>query len=286
MHDRLMLSVSSQTLRVGFGGRQVAVHTSLPRVLSQLGAHFQEMRVAAGDRAAPVCTFEMQRSGLRYTLHVDGAVVLEGVPFRSAYHELRRRVVRALMDARPDLVWLHAGGAVRQGRAVLLAAASGQGKSTLTTGLCQQGWRYLSDDIVPADPEADVMLSFPLLPNVRAQVGMELMDEQVADLRREAVQFAPEVFCRTPVPVAAVVFPAYRFGAPVRLERCPPALASVRLLQRCLNIEVHRGAAVRYIADLVQRVPAFRLTFSDVPPALRLIEQATEEQPLARLSAA
>ncbi len=280
-----MLSAPSQTLHVGFEGEQVTVHSSVARVLSQVEDGFREMLVAPDAQAAPACTLEMRRAGIRYTLLSGGEALLEGVSYREAFRELRHRVVRSLMHARPDLVWLHAGAAVREGRAVLLAAASGQGKSTLTTRLCENGWRYLSDDVVPADPDASVVLPFPLTPNARAQVGVELTPEQVIDLRREVVRFPPEAFCRTPVPVAAVVFPEYRFGAAARLERCPPALASVKLLQRCLNVEVHRGAAVQYVTRLVQRVPAFGLAFSDVPPALDLVAEAAAPPP-ARASAA
>ena len=64
--------------------------------------------------------------------------------------ELCRRTVFAVIAGTIapalDLLPLHAGCIVRDGRAVLLAAASGVGKSTVTLALAMRGWSLLSDD--------------------------------------------------------------------------------------------------------------------------------------------
>ena len=52
----------------------------------------------------------------------------------------------------PDRVLLHAGAAERDGRAVVVAGASGHGKSTLTAALVQSGFAYLTDELVVIDP--------------------------------------------------------------------------------------------------------------------------------------
>ena len=51
---------------------------------------------------------------------------------------------------RQDLpLWLHAAAVERNGKALLVAGPSGQGKSTLSTRLCEKGWNFMSDDIAP-----------------------------------------------------------------------------------------------------------------------------------------
>ena len=52
-----------------------------------------------------------------------------------------------LMLLRPHgLFGLHANGVVKENVGCLIVGNSGQGKTTLTLGLIQAGWRYLSDD--------------------------------------------------------------------------------------------------------------------------------------------
>jgi hypothetical protein len=64
--------------------------------------------------------------------------------------ELFRRnvlsVIAGVLAPSIGLIGLHAGCVVRDGKAVLLAASSGVGKSTLTLALALRGWSLLSDD--------------------------------------------------------------------------------------------------------------------------------------------
>jgi hypothetical protein len=55
-------------------------------------------------------------------------------------------VIAGLLAPRLGLTCLHAGCVVQNGKAVLLAAPSGVGKSTLTLSLALRGWSLLSDD--------------------------------------------------------------------------------------------------------------------------------------------
>jgi hypothetical protein len=66
----------------------------------------------------------------------------------------------ALQLARPDLYFLHAAALAFDGRAYLLAADSGGGKSTLAWALLHLGFGYLSDELAPIDDRLDVF-SFP-----------------------------------------------------------------------------------------------------------------------------
>src|SRR5437588_5970379 len=86
---------------------------------------------------------------------------------------VRFSVIQALIGARSDLIWFHAGAATFRGRAMVLPGARGRGKSTLVTGLCARGWAYLSDDIVPVSPSSSYVVSFPVTPTRREFPGQE-----------------------------------------------------------------------------------------------------------------
>ena len=60
---------------------------------------------------------------------------------------LHHRVVKLLLNARTDLLWVHAGAVASAGQAAVLAAPSGHGKSTMVAEFLARGWTYLSDEI-------------------------------------------------------------------------------------------------------------------------------------------
>jgi hypothetical protein len=55
-------------------------------------------------------------------------------------------VIAGVLAPSLGLACLHAGCVIRNGKAVLLSAASGVGKSTLTLALARRGWSLLSDE--------------------------------------------------------------------------------------------------------------------------------------------
>ncbi len=58
--------------------------------------------------------------------------------------------------AQRGLVLLHAGCAVREGKALCFIAPGGTGKSTITAALQHQGWQCISDDALLCDPDGHV----------------------------------------------------------------------------------------------------------------------------------
>lgn len=62
---------------------------------------------------------------------------------------------------RSDRLVLHAGAVARDGAVVVIAGASGRGKSTLTAALVQRGFAYLTDEVVALDPATWTVLPYP-----------------------------------------------------------------------------------------------------------------------------
>jgi hypothetical protein len=91
------------------------------------------------------------------------------------------------------------------------------------------------------------------------------------------VALDPERVCREALSIRALIFPQYDPDAPTDLKPCSPATATLELLQHCINFTSHRGAAVRYLGDLVTRRPALRLSFSDGQQAASAVIQACQD---------
>jgi hypothetical protein len=274
--------MNRQTLHVAFGGIKVAVYSDVPEVLTGLKRIFREMLESEPTRTAE--RLEVQWRDGKYKVSGITEACIEYGSVAETVERLRYEVVLRLIQARSDLIWLHAGAAAYRCSSVMILGPWGRGKSTLVTRLYAKGWTYLSDDVVPLDPNSGRAFPFPLTPMVREEPGEELPLERVSELRKAVVLLRPERVSRDPLPISTAVFPIYRCGCHTELLPCSPATAALELLQNCLNFPIHREAAVRYICDLVRKVPAFRLCYSDGRLAAELIAKAHESCQQAKSS--
>jgi hypothetical protein len=196
--------------------------------------------------------------------------ILRAVTYHVAVH---------FIEARPDLLWLHAGAAVWQGRAVLIAAPGGRGKSTLVTRLCGRGWAYLGDDVIPLDPATGVALPFPQTPAFRKTPARDVAPGEVHELPKAVVPLDPAAVCRRATAIGTLVLPAYHRHGPTALTPSTPADAGLALLAATLNFPRHREQAVRAVARLVDRVLSVRLTYASAATAADLIAQVHTHAP-------
>jgi hypothetical protein len=267
--------MAEQTIHVGFGDYQEALRTDVPEVIDTVGRGFREMLVP--ETPGALGQLEAYWDCGRYSFR-GGGQPLEALTSKThfikhVFSELRLKFI----NHHSSLLWFHAGAAAHHGRAVLILGPRGRGKSTIVTRLCADGWAYLSDDITPVDPGSDRAVPFPIAPAVREDPGREMPLESLLDVRKTDVDLRSEAVCREATPVAALVFPAFSQSARSELTRCSPATAALELLRNCLNFMVHQEIALSYFCDLVQRVPAFCLTYSSAGRATELLARSLDD---------
>ena len=185
-----------------------------------------------------------------------------------------------------DVLLLHAGTLERDGRALVMPALPGSGKSTLSAALSLRGWRLLSDEFGAYDPQAGAFCA------VLKPVALK---NQSIDVIR---QFAPEAelgpaFLKTrkgtvahlaPSPEAVrrrhetalpgmLVLPRWQAGSATVLEPVPPQVAFTSLAFNAFNYAVLGADGFRAVMALVRGMPAWRLQYSDLEEATaRLLE--------------
>ncbi len=98
---------------------------------------------------------ERQQSGGFY-IHRDNETLAEensdeAIRYQFVYL-LEKLITVDLQKSRTDLYFVHSSALERHGRAIMIAADSGTGKSTTTWALLQHGFNYLSDELAPIDP--------------------------------------------------------------------------------------------------------------------------------------
>ena len=161
---------------------------------------------------------------------------------------------------------LHAAAVEIDGRAVILAAPSRYGKTTLALAFHEHGHRVLSEDLTCCRPGSEpAVLPGPAVLRIRPDVypGQPPHGTHVIAARPDRVYLGLDERVRgasSPVPLRAIVFlreaPEGR-----RMERAAPAIALADLWHLNFRLQSDEGRAqsFRQLASVVDRVPAWNL---------------------------
>ncbi len=251
---------------VTFFHHSVEVVTDDQRVARNIGRIFGGL---LGDRAstvvARVAVFA-ESGGFR--TRRDGAEAGGHQTLQSVVTWVKRQVIRALIDARPDLLWLHAGAVARHGKVLFCLGEGGSGKSTLVMALVEDGWGYLSDDVIAYDPVTGGALPFPLAPFYRTW-GDELV-EDINVLSKVRFEIDREDVAGASLAVSALVFPSFSPSGPAVSQVRGPASAAVGLADQVLNADAHSGDILHVCADLASRTPAYDVYHTPAAPPVEV----------------
>lgn len=227
----------------------------------------------------------------RFRIGPDGSAIscraIPEVSDRDLFSLFAEPVMRTIL-VRRGLLSFHAAALVRNGRAILIMADKGAGKSTLSWALQSQGWQLLADDLARVDAARGRWSVFPghrqtkLTPAAARAFGHEaeampvrfddpgpaayaaLFDKRVIDSADSLAD--PSVA----VPLAALFFLTARdpSAADIHIEPLPPSAAVRHLLEQATPDPLGSALAVppglqRAVGDLATQVQALALTLPD-----------------------
>ena len=112
--------------------------SDVPEVMAPFLLSFRELLVDEPTELLATLSVVKDKEGYR----VDGARLFEGEneTLRGVLQCLKFEVIHRFVEVHPELLWLHAGAAAFEERAVVLCGTWGSGKSTLVGHLCKKGW--------------------------------------------------------------------------------------------------------------------------------------------------
>ena len=175
----------------------------------------------------------------------------------------------------------------RGGRALILPAPPGSGKSTLCAGLVfGGGWRLLSDELALIDPASGQVVPLPrpvILKNdsinvMRAFAPAALFSEVVHETvkgRLAHVRPPTEGVLRADERVlpAWVVLPRYMPAAGAQLEPLSRARAFMTLVDNAFNYNVHGRGGFAAFADAIDRSDCYEFTYSSLHEAVAVFDK-------------
>jgi len=222
---------------------------------------------------------------------VDGRAPHEDMPAAQALPVLEWGVNLVIALRSHCYLMLHSAVVERHGKAMLLPASPGHGKTTLCAALAHRGWRLLSDEFGLIRPESadlipvprpmalknesiDVIRSFapdavigPSTPNTRKGTVAHVKPT-TASVQRQDVT----------TPVKWVVFPRWVANAPLSLEEIPKTDGFMLLATNAFNYELLGEAAFRTVRKLINGARCYRLVYSDLEEAtMRLNDLADRD---------
>jgi hypothetical protein len=260
---------ASHCLLAGFNGRHVAVECRTEWLAMELRRRLRYVVVSPQPIPPVILRLTLDELQVSWIEVRDSTGRCERGSFEYASYHARKWMTTAFVAAHPNLTWLHAAAASREGFAILLAGPAGAGKSTLLVELIERGWRLLADDVVAVRPNRGEALPLPFSPEVRATPrGLEQDWPAFLAQPKALATIAPDRVASKPAAVAAIMFPEYARDVthplitPLTVVSAAQALATQALSAR------HGGANIGELFCLARQIPCYRLRYADSSAAV------------------
>lgn len=247
--------------------------------------------LAVDDSAAPTVLVEVSaeilgnRGSVRSYIYCDE----KPVQFTTGLHRLAPAVKILLWERAIDrydyLFYIHAGAVGRgDDNCVLLPAAAGSGKSSLTAALVHRGYRYLSDEVALIEPATFRVPPVPLALCVKS-TGWNLMSRYYPEFEKlmihqrmdiKQVRYippAPDTIQQSAAQVSHIVFPRYDKYTATEIRPMPRSAALRRMMSECWACGHLNRTNVKELIRWIAKIECYELPFSSLEDAADLVEQ-------------
>ena len=182
---------------------------------------------------------------------------------------LIEEVAQALITRLDTAVALHAGAVAWKGTSIILAGASGSGKSSLVAWLIDNGFEYLTDEIVILKDDNGI-LGYPRALVIKSGAAERVQVLSIFE-RSPLIKYGSHlVFSPAGAksdgaarPCGMIVFPQYQPGAAIRIKGLTAAEAGLRLVGCNLNARNFADGGFGAITRLSRAVPAISVEYGD-----------------------
>jgi HprK-related kinase A len=211
---------------------------------------------------------------------VDGNVPFAPLPVDQAFPMLEWGLNWCVSAHCHQYLIFHAAVVEKSGRALILPAPPGSGKSTLCAGLVNRGWRLLSDELTLIDIASCSVVALPRpvsLKNgsidvIRAFAPDAAIGPAVHDTTKGTVAHmrAPVDSVRRAEETARpgwIVLPRYEAGAAARLTSLSRARGLMQMADNAFNYSAHGRCGFEFLVRFVDQCGCHEFVYGDLDEA-------------------
>lgn len=278
---------SPDGLALQVGPFVIRIHSPLEKVVEGIHLHYANFPLAGDDS---FCDFHVRvapPAGLRRWLRrqvqffVDDRLPFKPLPLVQAFPMFEWGFNWCVSNYDNQHLNIHAAVVEKGGRALIMPAPPGSGKSTLCAALVNRGWRLLSDELTLVSRHSGHIEPLPRPVNLKnasidvirnfatqAVIGHAAEDTAkgtVAHMQppEESVQRAAE-----PALPGWIVFPRYEANAPASLQPYSRARTVVELAQNSFNYSVLGVEGFNLLGRLVDDSDCYSFSYGDLDEAM------------------
>lgn len=217
--------------------------------------------------------------------YFDGRPSFIPLPARQAFPMLEWGINWCVAAHSHNYLIIHAAVIERDGKAIIMPAPPGSGKSTLCAALVNRGWRLLSDELALYDmaerlvygmarpvnlKNASIDIVSAFAPNVVMTAAVPDTTKGTVALMRPSQESVFHI--AEPAEPALIVLPSYKYGTDPLLESYGKAQTFMLIANQSFNYHVHGRAGFDAVGELVEHCRCLRFTYSRLEHAEQVFD--------------
>jgi len=186
-------------------------------------------------------------------------------------------IIDTALEKMEGFYQIHGGAVVKNNSGLILPAAHGSGKTTLTVGLAMNGFQCFSDDIALIEIPSLKLNPFPrniFITGEKKAVfdkygyKLPLRKSEWMDYGGWDFIFNAHGGC---FPVDFIVFPEYNPALKTELKEISSGKAMFKIIRESFNFHKFREKGIDIAYNLIERAECFKLTVNDLNEAVEII---------------
>jgi len=267
-------------------------HQAQVRLVNSVIGHLATEDDVTPDIVVDISAELLGNGHLRSDVYRDGTPIGRARRLSQLAPIVKAALWQSAINGHDFLFYLHAGVVGTGTSCVLLPAAAGSGKSSLTMALVDRGFLYFSDEVALIEPGSFHVPPVPLAMCVKS-TGWDLMSRYCPEILSlplhvrsdsKVLRYVPPPANsaeHTPVPVSHIIFPQYQPDAETQIERISRSDALGRLMGECLALRQRLDQKnVQELIRWIIGIECYELKLSCLETATQLVAEATGFEPL------